>query len=167
MKELWGQKPKVKSTELRCLHCKQTKRRNRRVKGQKYCGDNACQQARKNAWERHKLQRDRDYKASRAASKRRWYETNRQGADYQSTYRKSHPDYIASNRLKQRNRAQNGKESAEASKIVKTDALSPQLVDKQGVVVILVSQKKDEKKIVKTDVLSSQVIDKELLMQIL
>ena len=157
----------MKKSELRCLHCNQIKGRNRRVKGQKYCGDKKCQQARKNAWERQNLQRDAEYKATRQASKRRWYETNRQGADYQSTYRKTHPDYIASNRVKQRKRAEKGSALAAGSKIVKTDALIPQLVDNQGLVVILVSPKTDARKIVKTDALSSQVIGKELLMQML
>ena len=157
----------MESTQIRCLHCKQTKRRNRRVKHQNYCGDKACQQARKNAWERHKLQIDGEYKAGRQESKRIWYETNRRGADYQSTYRQSHAAYRQSNRVKQLDRAQKRQELGEATKIVKTDAISSQLIDKQGVVVIFVRQKTDGKKIVKTDTISSQVLDKGSLMQML
>jgi len=157
----------VESTHIRCLHCNESKRRNLRVKGQKYCGSRGCQQARKNTWERNKLQRDAEYKTLRAASKRQWYQTHHQGSDYQRAYRKSHPDYIESNRLKQRVRAEKGKELATASKIVKTDALSSQMLDKQGVVVIFVQQKTDGKKIVKTDALSSQVLDRRSLMHML
>ena len=157
----------MESTQIRCLHCKQTKRRNRSVKRQNYCGDKACQQARKNAWERNKLQTDGEYKAGRQASKRIWYETRHQGAAYQSTYRKSHPFYRQSNRVKQLDRAQKRKELGEASKIVKTDAISSQLIDKQGVVVIFVRQKTEGKKIVKTDAISSQVLDKGTLMRML
>ena len=157
----------MKTTHIQCLHCNQIKGRNRRIKVQKYCGASACQQARKNAWERDKLQRDSAYKSSRVASKRRWYETNRQGAEYQSTYRKSHPEYKESNLAKQRDRAQRCKDIGTGSKIVKTDALSSQLADKQGLMIILVSQKTDAKKIVKTDALGSHIIDGQALIQML
>lgn len=157
----------MESTQIRCVQCKQTKRRNRRVKGQKYCGSGACQQARKNAWEWNKLQTDSVYKARRAASKRRWSQKDRQGSDYQCTYRQSHPAYQESNRIKQRGRAEKGKELAPATKIVKTDAISSQVLDKQGVVVIFVQQRTDGKKIVKTDALSSQVLDRRSLIQML
>ena len=157
----------METRQIRCLHCKQIRRRNPRVKRQNYCGDQACQQARKNAWERKKLQTDREYKAGRQSSKRIWYETRRQGSDYQSTYRQTHPAYRQSNRIKQLDRAQKRQELGETSKIVKTDALSSQLIDKQGVVVIFVRQKTDGRKIVKTDTISSQVLDKASVIQML
>jgi hypothetical protein len=110
---------------------------------------------------------DPEYKSNRSSSKRKWSGTNRQGASYQSMYRQAHPIYNETNREKQRYRVQKGEEMAEARKIVKTDAISLQVLDRQGVVFILVKQKTDGKKIVKTDAISLQVLDRRILMQML
>lgn len=144
-----------------CHHCGERKRRNRGLKGrQKYCGSSRCQQARKNKWERGKLGDDAVYKSKRSASKKRWYETDRQGAAYQAHYRKTHPEYVEQNRKKQKIRNQKRTKHGVAEKIVKTDALSAQSVDIQGVYLLVpYGKRKEVEKIVKTDALLVQLVD--------
>lgn len=145
-----------------CCECGKRRQRNPRLKGrQKYCGAARCQQSRKNAWEQTKLRHDAAYKAKRQASKKRWRETDRQGAAYQSNYRKSHPDYEEGNRKKQVLRHQKRQKTSPESKIVKTDALASQSIDLQGLYVLQPWGKRtDPKEIVKTDTLVVQVLDK-------
>jgi hypothetical protein len=145
-----------------CCECGKRRQRNPRLKGrQKYCGAARCQQSRKNAWERTKLRHDAEYKATRQAWKKRWRETDRQGAAYQSSYRKSHADYVEGNRKKQLLRNQKRQKRVSESKIVKTDGLASQSIDLQGLYVLLPWGKRTAtQEIVKTDTLLVQVLDK-------
>ncbi len=149
-----------------CCHCKKATRGNPRIKGkQKYCGTATCQQARKNAWEREKTNGDADYRQKRKISKKAWYEKDHCGATYQAEYRKTHPDYEADNRERQRMRNQKCRRESDASKIVKTDALGSQSADNQGIYVLLPYRKEaDTIEIVKTDALLVQVVEKQVLM---
>ena len=136
-----------------CCHCKRICRKNVRLKGdQHYCGSKACQQARKNQWERDKLSRDSTYRLKRCASKKAWYGEHH-GDRYQSAYRANHPDYVSGNREKQRLRG--SKETKIAmevgEKIVKTDALLSESFVSQGFYELIPYKQTCLENIVKTD----------------
>ena len=105
-----------------CHHCGRRCRCNPRLKNQKYCSAEACQQARKNTWGKTEYQTNETHRQKRLLSQKRCYK-KREGDAYQNEYRKRHPDYVECNREQQiiRNRKRNKDES---SKIVNTDALS-------------------------------------------
>ena len=88
------------------------------VPGQTYCSKKACQQARKNEWNRKKLATDADYREARQAAQQRWKEKN---SNYWKEYRARHPDYTKKNRNQQRIRNQNRPKLPAESKIAKTD----------------------------------------------
>lgn len=137
-----------------CLHCGTRCLCNVRIKsGQHYCGSRACQQSRKNKWERDKLHSQPSYRSTRDAAKRRWYSTHR-GDRYQDSYRQSHPLYVEANRLSQHERnMRRVSVDASVSNIVKTDALNSVSPFTSGFYVILPYTGKDSPKIVKTDAL--------------
>jgi len=139
-----------------CLHCGKKKRKNLRLKiKQSYCGSRACQQARKNKWEREKKKKDPVFRERRKAQKRHWREM-RPDDVYQRNYRKKHPDYEKTNRIKQRKR--NIKSTmlhakGSSTKIVKTDSLSPITPVYTGIYALYPYQKDLQENIVKTDAL--------------
>lgn len=125
------------ATTYICRHCKERYIKNTRLKkGQRYCGSNACQQERKNKWERERSRSDKSYRTRRQASKSNWYNTH-QGYIYQRDYRSSHPEYVISNRQKQHFRNHKPTESAIPCQIVKTDALISNLLANSDFHVIL------------------------------
>ena len=68
---------------------------------QEYCGDPACQKARKMNWRRGKLANDKDYKDYQKDSQKKWQSKNK---DYWRNYRKRNPQYTRQNRIKQKER---------------------------------------------------------------
>ena len=111
---------------FKCCHCGSLSRKNVRIKSQRYCGSKACQQARKNKWERNKLRNDLNYSEKRCSEKKAWYK-NYSGHRYQSSYRANHPDYVSDNREKQRLRASKVTQMTMYEKIVKTDTIIVEL----------------------------------------
>ena len=105
---------------FRCACCRRIRRKNPRVKKQKYCGDKRCQQARKNKWQREKLEADSDYRAGKRESQRAWREDN---PDYWKQYRARHPGYCKRNRDLQHIRNLAGNVSAVAD-LARQDALN-------------------------------------------
>lgn len=91
----------MKQITFRCACCKRISPKNPRVKSQKYCGTKACQQARKNKWQREKLQTDSDYKTDKREMQQSWRERN---PDYWKRYRDKNPDYCKRNCRLQRER---------------------------------------------------------------
>lgn len=141
-----------------CHHCHGRHRKNPRLKTpQRYCSAKACQQARKNKWEREKLHNDPAYKAKRRERKKRWY-TQFPGDKYQSAYRKRHPDYCKVNRVKQGPRNQKSKLLPQPAKIVKTDTLTRQSLTPERLYILLPYENTEAKKIVKTDALIVQML---------
>lgn len=144
-----------------CCHCNKKVQKNPRVKDQRYCSSRPCQQARKNAWERSKLQTDPEYKDSRRQQKLSWYKKT-PGDQYQSTYRLTHCDYQQTNRIKQRSRYREKEKDASVPKIVKTDASTGKM-ELEGTLYVLVPYSSFKgKKIVKTDTLMVKIVDTEL-----
>ena len=76
----------MESQRFRCCHCKKLKRR--RVAGQRYCSDEECQKARKNAWRRQKYATDPDYRLNQRESTEAWLEANGGTATYHRRYRR-------------------------------------------------------------------------------
>ncbi|MGV8135000.1 MAG: hypothetical protein AB2L20_07280 [Mangrovibacterium sp.] len=136
-----------------CQHCHRRVKKNPRLKGkQHYCGLPACQQARKDKWERDRLGSDPAYLAKRSGAKKNWYR-GYPGDRYQHQYRQEHGDYTKSNRCNQQKRDKKITGKPSVAKIVKTDALSPKSLVPQGLYVLLPYKKTDGKKFVKTDAL--------------
>ena len=71
---------------FRCRHC--NKLRLKRSQKQRYCSNESCQKARKNAWRRTKLELDPDYRANQRASTKAWLESQGGSAAYYRRYRK-------------------------------------------------------------------------------
>lgn len=80
---------------FRCRHCRRNRPRNPRVKDQEYCGDLACQNARKNEWRKKKRQSDAAYRESVRESQKQWREKN---PDYWKNYRDEHSPKAADKR---------------------------------------------------------------------
>jgi hypothetical protein len=112
----------------------------------------ACQQARKNAWERMKIKTSESYRLRRLASKKRWRKQHTAHA-YQCQYRETHPDYVAANREKQKDRGLKDRNA----KIVKTDTLPSERLINPGLYALLPWDKIKMEKIVKTDALKVQL----------
>jgi hypothetical protein len=91
----------VEQVTFRCACCRRILRRNSRVKKQQYCGAKACQQARKNRWQREKQQTDVDYRVNKSESQRAWLKTN---PTYWRQYRSRNPEYQERNRQLQQAR---------------------------------------------------------------
>ena len=111
-----------------CKHCRERKRKNSCLKNnQFYCGEKACQRARRNKWERERLKQDPLYYTNRKEQKAKWRKEC-PGDAYQRSYRQSHPEYDQKNCELQRYRNKEAKKRQlehPASNIVKTDSLTP------------------------------------------
>ena len=71
--------------KFRCAGCH--KLRLAKVKDQRYCGEAACQKARKNEWRRQKYASDVDYRANQKQSTKNWLESVGGAATYYHQYR--------------------------------------------------------------------------------
>lgn len=76
----------MKTKRFQCRHCRRINQA--RVKGQKYCGGEACQRARKRDWRREKRSVDPDYRANQRASNEKWLEFRWGAAAYHREYRR-------------------------------------------------------------------------------
>ncbi|MBC8185164.1 hypothetical protein H8E88_29060 [candidate division KSB1 bacterium] len=139
-----------------CKNCGKEVPANIRLKGcQQYCGDPACQCARKTAWQRAKKAKDADYCVRQKQSGKNWQD-NKPAHKYQDQYRQDHPGYVAKNREQQKVRNQKRRKKACQQKIVKMDALQTQPEKTTGY--IMTQYKMDaSKKIVKMDTLFVQL----------
>lgn len=70
---------------FRCRHC--GKLRHKRTEEQQYCGQEACQKARKNGWRRSKAEADPDYRANQRASTQVWLASQGGSSAYYRLYR--------------------------------------------------------------------------------
>lgn len=90
-------------TTFRCQNCGMEKRANCRLKQQQYCGEKPCQRARRREYQKNRLQEDAAYGQKQADYRQAWRK-KRSLAQYQRSYRESHPDYVKRNRERQRQR---------------------------------------------------------------
>ena len=117
---------------LVCLHCGKEFLRNKKLKhlDQHYCGEKACQAARKLSFDRHKYKTNEFFRSDKLHRARDQKKKRADQGDplacsrYQRDYRASHPDYVLENRQKQRlrNARTTGKTEPE-TKIVNPDAI--------------------------------------------
>jgi hypothetical protein len=152
-----------------CRHCERKVPSNKKLKHliQHYCGENACQSARKLIFERHKYKtnpsfRSHKLQSARDRKKKQADEGNRLACSrYQRDYRASHPDYVLENRQKQRvrNTRKAGK-TIQEPKIVNPYTLMQQTPDNDRVYAMIAV---DYKKIVNPDAFMSKIIDMELV----
>ncbi|MCP4611455.1 MAG: hypothetical protein GY845_22305 [Planctomycetes bacterium] len=82
----------METKRFRCRHCH--KLRLARVKNQKYCGEPACQRARKNAWRREKYACDPDYRINQKSSTEGWLLSIGGAAAYHREYRKRKKQHL-------------------------------------------------------------------------
>ncbi len=121
------------SLSLKCINCNRLVKANVRLKGkQKYCGRSECQRERRKRWYRKKIKTDSAYSTRQKQSKKKWRD-KKPAHEYQRDYRATHPEYVESNRQKQRERSRRrqgtiNKQTRE--KIVKIDALKPEALEK-------------------------------------
>jgi hypothetical protein len=71
--------------KFRCAACRKLHRR--RVPGQRYCGADACQRERRNAWRRERYATDDVYRVTARESTRAWLEAQGGAACYYRRYR--------------------------------------------------------------------------------
>ncbi|MEI7501465.1 MAG: hypothetical protein WCK84_13580 [Bacteroidota bacterium] len=157
---------------LVCRHCGKEFRRNKKLKHliQYYCGDKACQAARKLCFERHKYKTNPSFRFHKLQSARDRKKNQADGGNpqacsrYQRDYRASHPEYVVDNRQKQRGRntRKTGK-TIEETKIVNPDTLMLQKPDNDNVYAMIAV---DYKKIVNPDAFMSKIIDMELVTKV-
>lgn len=85
-----------------CLACGKEKPGSpRSADKQSYCGEGACQRARKALWQRQRMAADPDYHANQQHCYQEWC---RDHSGYWSGYRQTHPKQAERNRLLQRQR---------------------------------------------------------------
>lgn len=153
---------------IHCIHCGRIVPRNRKLKhlAQHYCGSKECQRSRKRKFDLIKYQSNPDFRTEKlkesAARRKRQKDQNTPAyfSRYQRSYRESHPDYVAKNREKQRNRNARKKEkSSQGRKIVNPDALMSQTIDNEHVYAMF---ELDYKKIVNPDTLMLQLFNIQL-----
>lgn len=110
----------MEQVTFRCACCRRILRKNSRVKKQQYCGAKACQQARKNRWQREKQQTDVDYRVNKRESQQAWLKTI---PTYWRQYRSRNPEYRKRNRQLQQARDKKRIRTA-ADHLAKKDTLS-------------------------------------------
>ena len=151
---------------LVCRHCGRKVISNKNLKhlDQYYCGEKACQSARKLSFERDKYKNNptfRLHKLQSARARKKKQGNTVASSQYQRDYRASHPGYVADNRQKQqaRNARKAGKTIWE-TKIVNPDAFMSQQPENDTVYAMIAV---DYKKIVNPDAFMSKIIDMELV----
>jgi len=89
-----------------CCRARFTPSRN---PNQHYCAKPDCQKKRRCKYQKHKLEKDADYRANQRASERNWHKRH---PNYWRQYRKSHPQQATKNRLAQHSRDEKRRPSA-------------------------------------------------------
>ena len=81
-----------------CACCGQAFEPRPQVPNQSYCSAPACQRARRQRWQRDKMQSDPDYRENQRRSQQAWLERH---PEYWRNYRDINPEYVTRNRLRQ------------------------------------------------------------------
>lgn len=102
----------------RCMCCHKSFQPRPQVPNQICCSAPECQRERRRRWQQSKLQTDPDYRDNQSSAQRVWMDKN---PKYFREYRRTHPDYVESNRKKQRLRDV----PLHEQKLVKMDASTP------------------------------------------
>lgn len=113
--------------EIECVYCGDFFEGSPRHKNQTCCGKEACRNAKKAAWQRHKIKTDPDYRANHRSSQKRWIQEH---PGYWKEYRRKNPEKAERNRILQairnrRARSTEGDKMIDSSLIAKMDASNP------------------------------------------
>jgi len=151
---------------LVCRHCGKQVRSNKKLKHltQHYCGNKACQSARKLSFDRHKYKTNSSFRLNKLQGVRDGKKMKKTaggnplvGSQYQRAYRSSHPGYVMENRLGQKIRnAKRRSKTCPDPKIVNPDAFMLQRPNNDNIYAMIAV---DYQKIVNPDALMSQIID--------
>ena len=121
--------------EIQCWHCGNFFPKSPRHKAQYYCKKSECQKARKAAWKRKKMRKDREYRLNQKTSNKAWFDAH---PGYWKSYRKRNPEKAERNRILQRirNRHRSKMNRADAkgdcSLIAKVDASTSRKIKVAG-----------------------------------
>lgn len=97
---------------------------------QEYCSEKECQQARKNAWQKRKMETDKDYCQNQKDAQKRWRKKN---PDYYKNYRKKNPGYTEKNRKLQAERNRRKRSASNHASIFDVIAKMDVLNDKNTI----------------------------------
>ena len=84
-----------------CASCGTEFRTRPHVLNHLFCSDPRCQKERRRRWQYEKRKNDSDYRKEQSRIHGLWLENN---PGYSKKYRQSNPEYVAKNRLRQRER---------------------------------------------------------------
>lgn len=108
-----------------CEACKTIFLSHPKVPRQRFCSRKKCQKERRRRWQKQKRSEDKSYRENQAAAQAVWLKEN---PDYWQNYRANHPEYTMRNRLLQKQRNDNRRDTVHIpafvkSKIAKMDEL--------------------------------------------
>jgi len=103
----------------RCAACGRMFRCRAQAPRQRYCTAPACQRERRRRWQHEKRCSDPDYRDNQAQAQRHWCERH---PEYWREYREQHPDYVAGNRARQRERDRRRRAAGACPVLAKMDA---------------------------------------------
>jgi hypothetical protein len=109
-----------------CTACGSVFELRPQVPRQTYCSKPSCQSERRRLWQQVKRLTDPDYSENQSLAQSAWAIRN---AQYWRNYREAHPEYVAKNRLQQKNRNSAGRKP----KIAKSDVPIPHSLIEAGV----------------------------------
>ncbi|MHC8307534.1 hypothetical protein [Pseudomonas sp. PB3P13] len=84
-----------------CACCGLPFEKRPQVPNQTYCSLPACQRARRQRWQRDKMQSDPDYRDNQSRNQRAWLDRH---PEYWRNYREANPEYVDRNRSHQRSK---------------------------------------------------------------
>ena len=117
----------VNMEQIPCIYCGDFFDPSPRHKNQTACKKEACQKAKKAAWQRYNLKHDPVYRANQKSSQQQWLAAS---PGYWKAYRKKHPEKAERNRILQRQRNRKARclpaaAAMDAPVIAKMDASKP------------------------------------------
>lgn len=120
-----------------CVHCGNEFEPDKRVKGQRYCGKEGCQRARRAIWRRKKMRTDPDYRDNQKRCQTEWLEKNK---GYYKKYRERHPEKAERNRILQKGRDAIRRKNGLSKLLAKIDAIQDRLTRPCGGIFRIVPQ---------------------------
>ncbi|WP_223511352.1 hypothetical protein [Pseudomonas sp. GL-B-19] len=84
-----------------CACCGLAFEKRPQVPNQTYCSLPACQRARRQRWQRDKMQTDPDYRDNQSRNQRAWLDRH---PEYWRNYREANPEYVDRNKSRQRSK---------------------------------------------------------------
>ncbi|QLG91196.1 hypothetical protein HZF02_04170 [Pseudomonas yamanorum] len=84
-----------------CTCCGLPFEKRPQVPNQAYCSLPACQRARRQRWQRDKMQTDPDYRDNQSRNQRAWLDRH---PEYWRNYREANPEYVERNKSRQRSK---------------------------------------------------------------